>query len=118
MYEGFQLASWVILILRRLSVVVHVFYPKCLRGRNKKIVSSRPDPAKVRRPYLKSKTKSKNTGGKSQVVEHLFRKHEALSSTLSTSNNNNNKCGLVRLGRGEKIFPAQGISTQYLCLRP
>jgi hypothetical protein len=37
-----------------------------------------------RRPYLKCKLKSKRTGGKAQVVEHLHNKHKALSSVPST----------------------------------
>jgi hypothetical protein len=38
------------------------------------------DLGKSARIYLKNKTKSKRTGGMSQVVEHWLGKHKALSS--------------------------------------
>jgi hypothetical protein len=67
-------------------MVIIPFNPSHSGGRGRRISSSRTGQAKLVRPYLKNKIKTKRAGGITQVVQHRPSKCKALSSIFSIAN--------------------------------
>jgi hypothetical protein len=65
------------------GVLVHACNPSYSGGRSRRIMSLRPNWAKLVRSYLKNKNISKRAGGMAQVVECLPSIHKALGSIHS-----------------------------------